>query len=120
MQSIAARSNSQTVCKFMRKFLAILVLLWLAASPSSHAQKSTIVQCRIGSFAEVMPDFACDALMKGAAKLRREPHSIMDCADEMLKYIDATRAKTIVPCNEIWARMINPSDKSICQALGHC
>ena len=53
----------------MCEFSMLAAVLWLFVALPAHAQQSPMVQCRVGSWAEVMPDFACDAVMDGAAKL---------------------------------------------------
>lgn len=66
---------------------AALVLLALSCLGSAHAEMSAVVQCRIGSYAEQMPDFVCVALMKGAAKLTADGASVLTCYDETLRHI---------------------------------
>jgi len=44
-------------------------LLWLSIALPAHAQQSPMVQCRIGTFVQVTPDFLCTALMKGATEM---------------------------------------------------
>ena len=92
------------------------VLLWLLIALPAHAQQSPMVQCRIGSWIGVVPDFACSALMKGATKLRpddkaRGIYSINDCDKEVTRYVNApfgsfALQEVNAECNAIFSAML--------------
>ena len=54
-------------------FAVLCIGLYACAQmPPAHAQSSPMVQCQIGSWAQVMPDYACEAMEAGAVKLNQE------------------------------------------------
>lgn len=86
---------------------ALLLLFLLMLGQPGHAQMSPMVECRVGSYAETMPDYACSALIKGAAKLTPDGHSITACADEMQRHAPPTNDGTLVAaltvvCGDVW------------------
>jgi hypothetical protein len=76
--------------------------LWLALASPAHAQQSPMVQCRIGSFVQVMPDFACDAFTEGAKKLRQNPDTVYDCVKESGRHMQASLEARMNVCQTIW------------------
>ena len=71
------------------RLLAFCLGAGLIAAPAL-AQQSPMVQCRIGAFVDVLPDFACVGFTKAAKKLRRDPNSTLDCAYEAAHYMHAS------------------------------
>lgn len=73
----------------------VATALWFAAH-RSHGQPAPMVECRIGSFVRVVPDYACAALSSGSQKLRlaADPDimraSVMACATEMARQLNPT------------------------------
>lgn len=65
------------------------VVLWFFVH-HAHAQKSVMVQCRTGASSDVVPDYACDALLDGFAHLStvegKENASVMECATVMASH----------------------------------
>jgi len=101
-------------------------LAWLLLAMPTHAQQSPMVQCRIGSFVQVVPDFACDGLMQGATKLRRDGHpsdggdytGILHCAAEVAQYVAKQPYELTHICSLIWQAMVR--DKAIAGTCPRC
>ena len=87
-------------------------MLWATTVGSqAKAESSPIVDCRIGSFAQAMPDFVCHALERGAEKLRAPNHpgpvgdsaGQLACAAEMDRYLRAPYPGAFIqPCSVVW------------------
>jgi len=81
----------------------------LAFAGTAGAQQSPMVQCRIGSWVQVMPDYACEAMEAGAEKLRpNEPaptSGVKECAAEMTQYLKARSDQMINPCVSVWVAL---------------
>jgi len=107
----------------MREAFISTMLLWLAIAMPAHAQQSPMVQCRIGSCVQVMLDFACDARVRGAAKMSPETSyagkqsTIKECAVEMAKYSNATWPQMSGPCMEVYRAMA--TDEAMCRYRGN-
>lgn len=99
----------------MRVVSAAMVTLCLM--PASHAEMSAVVQCRIGSYAEQMPDYVCIAFRRGAAKLTTDPNSMYACAKEAeLSITNPSTNPTVISatCNTIWqARMEDRVEEAV-------
>jgi hypothetical protein len=70
---------------------------------SAHSQSSPIVQCHIGTWAEDMPDFACDAVTQAVRKLvPRNPRSEFACATAIQRQVQTTNSHAIDICNAVY------------------
>jgi hypothetical protein len=84
------------------------ILLCVAVTPMANAQSSAMVQCRIGSWVKVVPDFACDAIRAGSLKL--SPFGtdavigdgMRACALEVTKYVQARPDEMLDACQSVW------------------
>ena len=70
-------------------FVALVIAHMKGWIGEARSEMSSIVQCRIGSYAEMMPDYVCAALVKGASKLTADGGSQVACHDETLRHIRA-------------------------------
>jgi hypothetical protein len=110
----------------MREFSALLTVLWLFIAMPTHAQQSPMVQCRIGSFVQVVPDFACDAFMRGATKLRPAAHpsdggdytGIKRCAAEVAQKSNNQPYEFIHVCSLMWQAMAR--DRAVAKTCPRC
>ena len=69
-----------------------------------EAQQSPMVQCRIDSYVQVMPDFACEGFTESARKLRSDPNSILECVREAARYMQAPIETRMDICQAIYSR----------------
>lgn len=102
------------ICFRWARWLALAsVLVWLV-SHRAHAQASPIVQCQIGAFSGVMPDYACAALTRGATKLLFgvTPMAGVDytgvraCAADAGGRLGLQPYTLVGECNAIWRDML--------------
>jgi hypothetical protein len=81
-------------------WLVVALVVGFFVSVHAHAQSSPMVQCQIGSWAQVMPDYACEAARRGSDKLvPRDVGSIFACAKEMDRTLQASQSSEIEICN---------------------
>jgi hypothetical protein len=98
----------------MCKSLTLIAVLLAIFVIPAYAQQSPMVQCRIGSFVEMMPDFACDGFTEGATKLLLNGRSsdggdytgIYHCAATAADYVGGQSRDLAHVCNLIWQAMI--------------
>jgi hypothetical protein len=68
----------------------IAAVVLLSMTGYAHAQSSTMVQCRTGATAIVVPDYVCDALLDGFRHLSTEQNkskaSMMECSKAMARH----------------------------------
>jgi hypothetical protein len=92
------------------RWLTVAALtMWFFATVA-HAESSPIVQCRIGSFVQMMPDYACEALEAGAEKLHPDQSvpvnsGVRECSAEMTQYLDVRPDQMINVCISVWVAM---------------
>jgi hypothetical protein len=88
-------------------FVGLCFVAYGCSTMPGHAQQSPIVQCQVGSWAQVMPDYACDAVMSGVAKLRTDDaHSLFACEDEISRSVQASYTARANICQGIWSAML--------------
>lgn len=83
----------------------LVLLAALVASAPAHARQSVMVQCEIGPWSAAMPDYACDAMERGASRLAPNDMTIRDCAmtvQSTLGLEQWTWGQFVTPCSQIW------------------
>jgi hypothetical protein len=90
----------------MLRFLISGAAVLLALTGPAKAQPVPIVQCQIGSYAQVMPDFVCDALRDGAREFTPAgtPDQNARCERDVYRHIHfdpRTAGAVIEACEDI-------------------
>jgi hypothetical protein len=92
-------------------FAVLCIGLYACAEmPPAHAQSSPMVQCQIGSWAQVMPDYACEAMEAGARKLKVYVGSnrvgdytgIRACSENAAAQLGLDQYALMGECGAIW------------------
>lgn len=107
------------ICFRWARWLAVaavvFTVLWLAGrTHNAHAQASPIVQCRIGAFSAVMPDYACVAMTHAATKLMfgvtpmpgADYTGVRACAADAGAQMGLQPYAMVGECNAIWREMV--------------
>jgi hypothetical protein len=107
-------------------FAVLCIGLYACAQmPPAHAQSSPMVQCQIGSWAQVMPDYACEAMEAGAEKLHQERSDtegtgIKQCAVEMTRYLRVGPQDMLNECQAVWVAKRQDAHRMAWQATRGC
>lgn len=92
---------------------AVVIWLWVH---SAHAQKSVVVQCRTGHVLQMVPDYACDALLDGYAYLNiagekpvqngsMDRLGVFACSKAMARHFEGNHAEYFIqPCQQMWTQ----------------
>lgn len=88
----------------MNKFgVVILGILSAAAIHPAHAQKTSVVQCQTGTVVQIVPDYACDALMAAFPKMKKVDD--MDaCSEEMARRLGGNEVRFRDMCYKLYLR----------------
>ena len=67
--------------------LAICLAFFASIASPSYGQGTPIVRCQISTWVQIMPDFVCDALTKGATKITGDISSYNQCFLEASRHL---------------------------------
>ena len=82
----------------------------------AHAQKSTMVQCRTGHVVQMVPDYACDALLEGYGYLNiagekpvqngsMDRLGVFACSKAMARHFEGGHSERFIqPCQQMWTQ----------------